>query len=335
MNLRYLTEEYIPEKILFRDKQVEEVKKAIDVYKQYGKGRNILIRGTSGSGKTVILQYLAKQYNGFIKYTSGVEYDSWMGIIKSLSGLNYRYGDVLMQKCLEQLNQDPRAYMIDEISRVIEFKHLMQKLAFIYKKKQIPMIVASNNINFIDDLESNVRLTLFFQPIDFQPYEINELREILDERLKLCGVEIPEEIKNLIIAIAKRENSARILLELAYYCLSNNDFDISSIHNYAERYKDADYKKIINNLGLSEKNILRIIISSYENKININSTVVKNECDKIGLKISRGRISQILNDFEHEYFLITTKRENLGRGKGMARHIFIDDNTYKSLRGLI
>ena len=335
MNLRYLTESYIPATILFRDKQIEEIKKAIDVYKKHGKGKNLLIRGTSGAGKTATLQYICQQYNGFIKYASGVECDNWMGIIKSLSGLNFKYGDILIKKFLEQLNQDPKALIIDEISRVVEFKHLMQKLNLIYRRTQIPIIVASNNVHFIESLENDVKLTLFFQPIEFQPYEINELREILNKRLELCEVEIPEETKNLIIGISKRENSARILLELAYYCLSNDDFDIASVHQYADKYKDADYKKIINNLGLSEKIMLRVIIDSYENKINMNSTLIKKECDMVDLKISKGRISQILNDFEYEYFLITSQRLNLGRGKGMVRNIFLEDNIYKSLKGLI
>lgn len=335
MNLRYLTENYIPNTILFREKQIEEIRQAIEVYKKFGKGRNLLIRGTSGAGKTATLQYISQQYNGFIKYVSGINNSNWISIIKELSGLNYRYGDSLIKQFLKNLNQDPKAIIIDEISKVSDLKVLMQKLNAIYRASQIPIIIASNNVNFIDGLENDVRLTLFFQPVEFQPYEVSELRNILDGRLKLCEVELPDEIKNLIIAISKRENSARILLELAYYSLSNDDFDIASIHAFAEKYKDADYKKIVNNLGLSEKNILRIILSCHENSIKLNSTLIKNECDKIGLKISNGRISQILNEFEYEFFLITSQRFNLGRAKGMVRNIFLDENAYKALKVLI
>lgn len=335
MNLRYLTESYIPDKILFRDEQIQQIIKSLESYKRNGKGYNLLIRGTSGAGKTATLQYISQQYNGFVRYASGVYYNNWSSIIKELSELNYRYGDVLIKEFLKNLNQYPKAIIIDEISKVSELKTLMQKLNAIYRATQIPIIVASNNIHFIDSLENDVRLTLFFQPVEFKPYEINELRKILDERLKLCETDIPEEIKNLIIGIARRENSARILLELAHYCLDNNDFDISSIHNFADKYKDADYKKITDNLGLLEKTILRMIIDCYENKIEVNSTLIKNQCDKRDIKISRGRISQILNDFEYEYFLISSQRSNLGRGKGMARKIFMDENSYKSLKGLI
>ncbi len=330
MNLRYLTENYIPDKILFRESQIEEIEKSLEQYKTFGKGKNLLVRGTSGTGKTATLKYITHKYNGFIKYTSGVKNEKWMSIIRDLSGLDYRYSDKLISTFLKHLNQEPRAIIIDEISKIMELDRLMQKLNLIYRETQIPIIVATNNINFIDNLESDVKLTLFFQPVEFVHYTVDELKQILDERLKLAECELPEDLKNLIVGISKKENSARILLELAYYSLVNNDFDTESLKRYADKYRDSDYKKIIDNLSYNAKSILRDIINLYENNKVIDSFKLREKTT-----LTKGRMTQILDEFEDEYGLIESFTINKGRPVGKVREIKITQDTYKRLKDIM
>jgi len=46
-----LSEEYLPERILFRDKQVKQIEEVFQNYKKFGMGTNLVVFGTTGSGK--------------------------------------------------------------------------------------------------------------------------------------------------------------------------------------------------------------------------------------------------------------------------------------------
>lgn len=277
-------------------------------------------------------------HSSHILYTAATEGDTSLNVIRKLFNSDRRWwsGSQLVEGFINSLKTQAKAIIIDEISKCQEFRRLMQTLNHIYRETQLPIIVASNNIHFIQNLENDVRLTLFLLPIEFDPYSIEELEQILDERLRLAETEIPEEVKKLIIALAKRENSARVLIELAHHCLQNQVFDIADIYEYAKKYQDTDYKKIFNKLNFTEKQLIKLITDLHEAGDKITSNKIIENCNRYDLKISKGRVSQVLNDFENEYGLITTiKRENFGYRTGQVRTIRLEEDSYKNIKELL
>ena len=336
MDLRYLMEDYIPETILFRDEQIEEIKTKLNIYKEYGKGINLLITGRSGSGKTATLRYITNQYNGFCRYSSISGNNKKSNyIIRELSGLNYKNGHDLMSYFLKDLNKEPKALIIDEIDRCKDLNELMDTLNSIYRTTQIPIIISTNNLNFLRLLREDVRRTLNFKIITFSPYNVPELHEILDERLKLAEVKVDENKKMLISAISANYGSSRLLLDIVYNCLAENNFDDDFIKGRIKEFESEELKShILRNVNVTEKKVLREILLIQDfNKLNPEKQQEMNSnflFDR--LSISRARLSQILDNLERLGVMKTKEIRNLGRKIGKIRVIEMDENEYNLLK---
>lgn len=333
MDLTYLTEAYIPDKILFRDEQINQIQHEIDVYKEWGycKGQCLLISGRSGSGKTATLRYLTKTQNGFIKYASGIDFNKRsMSILKSLSELNYNTKHEILSEFIKNLKKDPKLLIIDEIDKIKDLKDFINTLNYIYRETQVPIIVSTNNLNFVKLLPEDARLTFFFKPISFPLYNVGELYSILNHRLDRAEVTIPEDKKVLMSAISGKEGSARLLLDIAYYCIKQNNFNDEEIKRRVRQYEDDELKIfILKNLNITDKKVMREILYFKERKIDITSNILKNR-----LTISRSSISRILDHLENQLGIIDTKHKNFGRKGGMIREIFMDDDTFNILKNM-
>ena len=327
--IKYLTESYVPQKIFFREDQIKEIKNSLESYKEWGKGINLLLTGRSGSGKTSVLKNIEKEYNGFIRYTSVLNNNKRSNfIIRSLSGYNLRYGYELINHFLKDLNENPKALFIDEVDKCSDLDELMNILNNIYRTTQIPIILSTNNLNFIKSLKEDVRLTLLFKNIHFPLYNTPELFSILDERLRLANIEIPEDKKWFIAAISAGGGSARLLLSITYSCIYNNNFTEDFIKSKLKEFQNDDFKEnILKTINNTERKILREILYLRESNKEINSKVLSQNMKEI----SSGRISQILTNLE-SLGLINTNLKNFGARLGQLRIIEIKDEEFNLLK---
>lgn len=336
MDLRYLKENYVPDEIFFRDKQINEIKTNLELYKKFGKGINLLITGRTGSGKTATLKYITNQYNGFCSYVSISENNKKSNyIIRSLSGLNYKQNHNLMAYFLKDLNKEPKALIIDEVDRCEDFNELMDTLNSIYRMTQIPIILLTNNLNFLRLLREDVRKTLNFEIITFNPYEVPELYQILDDRLKLCEIEIENDKKTIIAAISANYGSSRLLLDIAYNCIIKDNFNAEFIKDKIKEFESEELKEyILKNINMTERRVLReILVIEGFNKSNPNEIIEINSGILFKrLSISRARLSQILDNLERLGVIQTKEIRNLGRKIGKVRVLKIDEYEYGLLK---
>ena len=56
-----LTDAYKPQKILYRDKQVAEIKNLFNNFREYKISNNIFIMGVTGSGKTLTINKIIEE----------------------------------------------------------------------------------------------------------------------------------------------------------------------------------------------------------------------------------------------------------------------------------
>ena len=60
-NVNVLSPDYIPDKLIARDEEIEEVSNAFSPYFIGGNPRNLILQGKSGTGKTVVVRYVVSQ----------------------------------------------------------------------------------------------------------------------------------------------------------------------------------------------------------------------------------------------------------------------------------
>jgi len=61
-NLYVLSQDYIPDKLIARDQEIEEVSNAFSPYFIGGHPRHMILQGKSGTGKTVVVRYIVSQF---------------------------------------------------------------------------------------------------------------------------------------------------------------------------------------------------------------------------------------------------------------------------------
>lgn len=331
MNLRYLTDAYQPNEIIARDNQIKEIKKVFDLFKQKGAAYNRIIQGVTGSGKTATIQFMINKNGNGILFSSGIIYKTSQSILNSLNGSNYRNKSLVLDEFIKKMKLEPKIIIIDEIHKVKDYRDLLQDFNSIFRQAHIPFIIITNKRMFFKDIEEDVIKTLFFESIDFPSYNSVELNEILDDRLKLVEVEIPKGTKNFICGAGAKVGSARLMLDLAYKCISEEKYSQDFIKECLDKKDKEDWKSFVNSIPESEKDVLKIILDLCATK----KTVYTSDVLKQLKNCTPSRLSQIITNLEN-YNIIETKLINKGRAGGRFRSIkFISKSIFDNLDKLI
>ncbi|GAI40193.1 unnamed protein product, partial [marine sediment metagenome] len=145
---------------------------------------------------------------------------------------------------------------IDEIDKIKNINQLANDLNTIYRKTMIPIIIISLRRNIVEQMTSDVRKTLFFERIKLPSYNALELKDILKSRIKMIEKKLPgfdEGTINYISAIAARQGSARVLMNITLKCLQKNNFTKKFIEQiYMEMMKE-DWVDFVNDINETEK----------------------------------------------------------------------------------
>ena len=245
-NRQVLTIDYVPDKLLFRTKESTAIAQSLSVILKKGRPSNLLIFGKPGTGKTAVvknvIEHLYKKTNEldiylivpFINaknsntpYKILYEIAELLGINKegkiqvyftglSMSEATDRILDFIRRRSIKVV------IVIDEIDSLVDrsgddilynFTRANQRM----KGGFITLIGISNSLTFKDKLDPRVRSSLSEEEIVFNPYTVDQLRQILQERAKLSFNEgaISEAAVNLCAAIAGREHGdARKAIDL-------------------------------------------------------------------------------------------------------------------------
>lgn len=328
-----LSDDYLPEIVLHRDKQIKEIKQVFKNFKKFEMGTNLIILGVTGSGKTTIIKRIIQDENKSI-YISGAETQTPFKTIKAICNLNIKTHGELLEKTIEKLKENPKILIIDEVDKVKNLNQLSNDLNTIYRKTMIPIILITLKRNIIEQMPSDVRKTLFFEKVKLPSYNANELKDILESRLNLIEKGLFNFDKcaiNYISAIASRQGSARVLMNLTLRCLQKNNFNQKFIE---EVYKDMmaeDWVDFVNDINETEKEFLRLLLERCDDKKEVTSEILERGMGGL----TSARISQLINAFER-YSAITSRHENLGRAGGRRRFVkFTTKEIYKELNKMV
>ena len=188
--------------------------------------------------------------------------------------------------------------------------------------KFISLIGISNSLTFKDKLDPRVKSSLSEEELVFNPYTVEQLKQILIDRCKLAFYDnvIPMGVINLCAAIAGRETGdARKAIDLlrvaAEIAERSRTMKITEDHiRSAQKKIDSDTSfEILSNSTLHTKLVILSIIKSKNGRTGEIYTLYQYFCSKLQQEpLTQRRMTQIIGELD-QLGLITTNIVNQGR----------------------
>lgn len=201
---------YTPENIPHREKQIAQVAAIVAPSLRLERPSNLFIYGLTGTGKTLVVQYVKKQLlkkaseqninlsmpyiNCKLKKVADTEYRILAELINKLGEKVPATGlptDQLYHKFLGMIDDKKQILIVifDEIDQAVkrigdEFLYNFTRLNNELNNAQISIIGISNDLKFLDTLDPRVKSSLSEEEILFPPYNALQLQDILRERAK-------------------------------------------------------------------------------------------------------------------------------------------------------
>jgi len=220
---------YTPEKLPFREKQINEMALALKSVMKGRKADNLFLYGKTGTGKTACTRHLLNQLSEFTTgkglnttsiYLNCRNYNSKYKVLSNAVQKFYPEkdfigysGSFIYEKLIEYCSKNQHSLIIalDEIDKVKDLDELVYALTRAndeLKKGSISIIGISNMLTFKERLDPRTRSSLCEKELVFPPYNAKELKKILSDRAKEAFQPnaVADSALNLTSAIAAQES---------------------------------------------------------------------------------------------------------------------------------
>ncbi|MFL6487125.1 MAG: Cdc6/Cdc18 family protein [Nitrososphaera sp.] len=366
-NRQALTIDYVPEKLPFRDEEIRALAQVLSTIFKGARPSNLLLFGKPGTGKTAaarsVVDRLAKKASELkldvivpfvnAKIAGGSAYKVIFEIAEEL-GINreqekqVHFTGLSMGEATDRvLNFIQRkklnlVLVIDEIDSLVDrsgddilynFTRANQRMMGGF----ITLIGISNSLTFKDKLDPRVRSSLSEEEIVFNPYSVEQLRQILYERAKLSFNEgsISEAAVNLCAAMAGREHGdARKAIDLLRVAAEIAEREGTT--NVDEKHVRASEDRIerdapfiaLKNAPAHHKLVILAIMKSTNGTTGQVYDIYLSLCKHTEQKpLTQRRMTQIINELDL-LGLVSTDIVNQGRyGRSQKIKILIPSMT--------
>ncbi len=230
-----LSPHFVPQEILHRDEQITQIAQIVLTALKGGTPSNILMYGTTGTGKTAAVKYVARKLNQqcqekkerapLFLYLNCQEASTTYRIMAQICNMlnpdeqvpfTGLPTDALLVKVTERLDKQCAGtvcfVVLDEVDVLVKktgdetLYHLTRMNAQLQSAK-VAIIGISNELNFKDLLSPRVLSSLSEEEILFPPYNASELSDILAARAEQgfkTGV-LEDSIVPICAALAAKE----------------------------------------------------------------------------------------------------------------------------------
>jgi len=284
---RFLYPEFVPERLPFRDSEIDALVFALQPVLQGKKPQNVFVCGKSGTGKTATVKFVLnelQQYSDRAKglYINCFQLNTRHSILTQISNFlgeaTPRRGiatDEAYSKLLEALkhaNFFP-VVVLDEADQLLHekeasklFYDLLRVVEF--GKGRFGLIFISNHADFVAMLDDRVKSSLAEQNISFEPYSPTQLKEILKQRAQYAfhSNSLGADVINVAAAhAAKMGGDARVaiesLLRAGRHAEKKNaeKVSVSHLRSIFSEVDSRALQKAITYLSDAEKSILSLV----------------------------------------------------------------------------
>jgi len=261
-------------KIAFRENENQYIADCIKPLLQRRNGKNLIIFGPPGIGKTLASIKVKEELEETetIGEISVFYINLWKKntqhkiILELCDQLDYKFtqnksSEDLLQIVKQKINQNSAVFIFDEADKAESLELLYQLAEDIYRKT---MILITNDKDWIYKLDPRLKSRLTPDPLEFKPYTLQEIKQILKSRAQLAfnsGM-ISEDVLNSIAQKTLQTGDVRtglfLLRESALIAESKSINKITQEYAKQAIEKLGEFKRPVQ-LDKDEEEILSIV----------------------------------------------------------------------------
>lgn len=378
-----LRSDYLPENLPHREANIKRIGQLWSPVLRIGKSArekptNLLIFGMPGTGKTATVKYVKEKLLGKLKTMKNAPKVRVNLINVRMSGSVYR---TIQQLCRDNNIKAPKGHstsgLLDKLKKEIsktdavyiiildEIDYIVEEKSFLYSMLRINEYLSdvgssarcsicgiTNRVSFKDRLDPGTLSSLGHQEMLFHQYNADEIRTIVEDRVKIAF--IPNTVEtaaiNLISALsANRGGDARWAIDLLRTAgeLADMDGAVKITEDYVKeaqkRLTEGRVREVIIHLSLHLKIILVAVVKAFQatqslihskqqvtraHRIEAESLYekYKKACNRFahGLDpISYRRFHQLVNELDTAGILLT---RTVYHGSGRVKKIALAEN---------
>jgi cell division control protein 6 len=329
---------FIPETILHRNNELAKVTQALLPILKKSRPSNLLVYGKPGTGKTLVVKTI------LLKIQKRVEKSDFPIILvyanskdeTTLYGLLVSFGRQLGLKTQKELpttglsisgvfnrlldviekNSTNAVFVIDEIDYLAELvsktgKDILYNLTRAnerLKKGSLTLIGISNDLTFKERLDPRVLSSLSEEEIVFTNYTMEQIKEILLDRIKTAFIQgtVETAAVNLCAAMAGQEHGdARRAIDLLRVAGELAEREQSEtvkedhIRRASQKMEEDKETTALNSYPLHEKLLIIAVMRANGSSTGEIFQAYKGLCKALRQKeITQRRVTQILGDIE-------------------------------------
>ena len=328
---------YMPDTILHRDSEQEQVTQSLIPILKHSRPSNLLVYGKPGTGKTLVVKKILSKIQLRVEkskfpikliYANSKEETTLYGLLVSFGrqlGLNEKElpsTGLAISEVFKRLlkiidsNQLNAVFVIDEIDYLA---HLISKTGkdILYQltranerltQGSLTLVGISNDLTFKERLDPRVLSSLGEEEIVFTNYSVDQIRKILEGRIEQALVKnaIEEAALNLCSAMAGREHGdARRAIDLLRVASEiaerEQKTSINEDHIRMAGQKIEENKEVtsLQSYPLHEKILIIAVMKTSELSTGGIYTAYKTLCKTVRQQeLTQRRVTQMLSEIE-------------------------------------
>lgn len=325
-----LRADYIPERLLFRGKEIKNVGEALSPLLKGTRASNLFLYGKPGTGKTAVVSHVfnrLKQHAAKLHVNIGLAYANtkssreYTALVQLASTIGLRLpptglasGD-LFAKILSYINHQGinTVFILDEIDELVKrhgdkILYEMTRANSRLRKGSLGIIGISNDLNFKEYLDPRVLSSLSEEEIVFPPYTVQELRGILEERARdgFHPNTVNDAAINLCAALAGSEHGdarrAVDLLRVAGDVAERegaNFVDEKHVRIASQKIEQDTASEALRSLAIHEKLIVYSVMVSENGSTGDVFNKYNEVCKKLGMEaVTQRRAGMIISSLD-------------------------------------
>lgn len=265
--------EYLPKTIPYRENEQKYIATCIKPLFQDRNGKNLVVTGRPGIGKTAAIRKIFEELEQETDNIVPIYINCWKKdtphkiALEICEKLDYKFTqnkttEDLIKEITRILNKKAVVFCFDEVDKLEDNSILYTVLEDIYKKT---IILITNFKSWITKLDQRIKSRLMPEVIEFKPYNYEETKGILKQRIDYAfvpGVFDDEALETVTEKTAELEDIRTglfLLKESGSIAESKAKKNISIEDSKKAIEKLKDFKNDFNSLPAEEKEILELI----------------------------------------------------------------------------